>query len=169
MTTDSVPPASALSRRNFIGRTALSATAIAATPYAIRSVLAAEKLSPPIVVFSKVYQTLSLNFDEAAAVTAEAGLDGIDPPLRPGGEILPERATEDLPRYVEAMHKRKLQLPLLTTAIVSTSSPHTEDILRTAKNFGVQYYRLGFVDREGDSKKQVNEFKTQLKDIAAMN
>ena len=33
----------------------------------------------------------------------------------------------------------------------------------------MQYYRLGFVDREGDSKKQVNEFKAQLKDLAAMN
>jgi sugar phosphate isomerase/epimerase len=67
------------------------------------------------------------------------------------------------------MHKRKLQLPLITTAILSTSSPHTEEILRTAKKLGVQYYRLGFIDREGDAKKQVNEFKAKLKDLAAMN
>lgn len=167
--TDSASPTGVLSRRDFIGKTALNATALALSPYAVRSALAADKLSPPIVVFSKVYQTLSLNFDDAAAVTAEAGLDGVDPPLRPAGEILPERATEDLPRYVQAMHKRKLQLPLLTTAIVSTSSPHTEDILRTAKKLGVQFYRVGFVDREGDSKKQINEFKAQLKDLAAMN
>src|SRR5437773_10530540 len=124
MTSDSVSPIRALSRRNFIGRTALGATAIAASPYAVSSLRGADKLSPPIVVFSKVYQTLSLNFDDAAAVTAEARLDGVDPPLRPAGEILPERTTEDLPRYVQAMHKHKLQLPLLTTAIVSTSSPH---------------------------------------------
>jgi sugar phosphate isomerase/epimerase len=169
MKTDSVSSVRTLSRRNFIAKTALNAFALAVAPGAIRSALAADKLSPPIVVFSKVYQTLSLNFDDAAAVTAEAGLDGIDPPLRPGGEILPEHATEELPRYVEAMHKRKLQLPLLTTAIVSASSPHTEEILRTAKKVGVQYYRLGFIDREGDAKKQVNEFKAKLKDIAAMN
>jgi sugar phosphate isomerase/epimerase len=169
MNTDSVSPALTLSRRNFIGKTGAGVITAALSPYAIRSVVAAEKLSPPIVVFSKVYQTLSLSFDDAAAVTAEAGLDGIDPPLRPGGEILPERATEELPRYVEAMHKRKLQLPLVTTAIVSTSSPHTEEILRTAKKVGVQYYRLGFVDREGDANKQVSEFKAKLKDLAAMN
>jgi L-ribulose-5-phosphate 3-epimerase len=168
MNTNSASPARTLSRREFIAQTALGASALAlSTP--VPSALAAEKFTPPIVVFSKVYQTLSLNFDDAAAVTAEAGLDGIDPPLRPGGEILPERATEDLPRYVEAMHKRKLQLPLITTAIVSTSSPHTEDILRTAKKLGVQYYRVGFIDREGDVKKQVSEFKVQLKDLAAMN
>jgi sugar phosphate isomerase/epimerase len=169
MKTDSFSPARALSRRDFIRNTAVSATAVALLPCAVPSVLAAEELSPPIVVFSKVYQTLSLNFDDAAAVTVEAGLDGVDPPLRPGGEILPERATEDLPRYVEAMRKRNLQLPLLTTAIVSTSSPHTEDILRTAKKLGVQNYRVGFVDREGDAKKQVKEFKAQLKELAAMN
>jgi sugar phosphate isomerase/epimerase len=147
----------------------LGASVLSLSASPISSAIGAEKWSPPIVVFSKVYQKLSLNFDDAAAVTAEAGLDGIDPPLRPDGEIVPERATEDLPRYVEAMHKRKLQLPLLTTAIVSTSSPHTEDILRTAKKLGVQYYRVGFVQREGNAKKQVSEFKAQLKDLAAMN
>jgi sugar phosphate isomerase/epimerase len=169
MKTESVSPSKPLSRRQFISKTALGAAAVALSPDAIHSVRGAERWSPPIVIFSKVYQTLSLTFDDAAAVTAEAGLDGIDPPLRPGGEILPDRATEDLARYVEAMHKRKLQLPLLTTAIISTSSPHAEDILRTAKKLGVQYYRLGFVDRESDSKKQVNEFKAQLKELAAMN
>jgi L-ribulose-5-phosphate 3-epimerase len=169
MKTDSASPTSTLSRRDFMSKTVVGAAAVALSSSAIHSVRGAERWSPPIIVFSKVYQTLSLNFDDAAAVTAEAGLDGIDPPLRPGGEILPERATEDLPRYVEAMHKRKLQLPLLTTAIISTSSPHAEDILRTAKKLGVQYYRLGFVDRDGDAKGQIKEFKSQLKDLAAMN
>ena len=157
------------SRRQFVRKTTLAATTLAFSPWSVHSALAAGKLSPPIVVFSKVYQTLSLSFDEAAAITAEAGLDGVDAPLRPGGEILPERAAEDLPRYVEAMQKRKLQLPLLTTAIVSTSSPHTEDILRTAKKLRNQHYRLGFIQREGDARQQVNEFKAQLKDLAAMN
>jgi len=169
MKTDLVSSSRAMSRRDFVGKTAAGVAVAALSQKLAHSAPAAEELSPPIVVFSKVYQTLSLNFDDAAAVTAEAGLDGIDPPLRPGGEILPEHAKDELPRYVQAMHKRKLQLPLLTTAILSTSSPHAEDILRTAKRFGVQYYRLGFVDREGDAKKQVNEFKAKLKDIAAMN
>ena len=110
---------STVSRRQFVRKTTAAATALAFSPWSLRSAFAAEKFSPPIVVFSKVYQTLSLSFDEAAAVTAEAGLDGVDAPLRPGGEILPERATEELPRYVETMHERKLQLPLLTTAIIT--------------------------------------------------
>ena len=160
-----------LSRREFITASTLaaSATALCSTP--ALSSLAAEKLSPPIVVFSKVYQTLKLGFDAAAALTAEAGLDGIDCPVRPGGEILPERVTEDLPRYAEALRKRNLRLPLLTTAITSAASPHAEEIVRTAKKLGAQFYRLGFIERQPDAPagKQVREIKAQLKDLAALN
>jgi sugar phosphate isomerase/epimerase len=133
--------------------------------------LAAEYSPPPIVVFSKVYQTLHLDFEAAAAVTAEAGLNGVDCPLRPGGEILPERVSEDLPRYVEVLRRKNLHLPLLTTAIINVSSPHTEGILRLAKKLGIQFYRLGFIDQKKDVpvKKQLSEIKAQLKDLAALN
>ena len=160
-----------LSRREFIAKSALAAstTALCASP--TLSCLAAEKLHAPIVVFSKVYQTLKLDFDDAAALTAEAGLDGIDCPVRPGGEILPERASDDLPRYAEALRRRSLRMPLLTTAITSASSPRAEEIVRTAKKLDVQFYRLGFIDRQTDAPagKQVREIKAQLKDLAALN
>jgi sugar phosphate isomerase/epimerase len=160
-----------LSRREFIAR-ALAASSTAALGGASALPVLAEEKSPlPIVVFSKVYQTLKLNFDDAAAVTAEAGIDGIDCPVRPGGEILPEHVTGELPQYVAALRKRGLQLPLLTTGITSVSSPCAEDILRTAKKLGVQFYRLGFVIRATDASagKQVREIKAQLKDLAALN
>lgn len=160
-----------LSRREFIAR-ALAASSTAALGGASALPVLAEEKSPlPIVVFSKVYQTLKLNFDDAAAVTAEAGIDGIDCPVRPGGEILPEHVTGELPQYVAALRKRGLQLPLLTTGITSVSSPCAEDILRTAKKLGVQFYRLGFVIRATDTSagKQVREIKAQLKDLAALN
>jgi sugar phosphate isomerase/epimerase len=133
--------------------------------------LAAEKFSPPTAVFSKVYQTLKLNFEDAAAVTAEAGLEGIDPPVRPEGEVLPERVAEDLPRYAEALRKHNLRVLLLTTGITSTASPSAEVILRAAKKLGVQYYRLGFVERQKDVpvEKQVKEIRAGLKDLAALN
>src|SRR2546423_15191346 len=92
------------SRREFIMKTALfSATAVAGG--GMLSAVGAEKFAPPIALFSKVYQTLKLNFDDAAAVTAEAGLDGIDPPVRPDGEVLPERVEEDLPNDNDALRK----------------------------------------------------------------
>lgn len=162
---------SKLSRREFIGRTLAASASIPLCAGSALSGLAAETFSPPIVVFSKVYQTLKLNFDEAAALTAEAAIDGIDCPVRPGGEVLPEHVARQLPEYAAALRKRGLQLPLLTTAITGVSSPCAEDILRTAKKLGVQFYRLGFVIRETNASagKQVREIKAHLKDLAALN
>jgi sugar phosphate isomerase/epimerase len=159
----------ACSRREFIGRAALGAAAFAFGPELAAS--AAEKPGSPIVVFSKVYQTLELNYEDAAAVTAEAGLTGIDCPVRPGGEVLPERVTDELPRYVEALRRWNLQMPLLTTAITSVMSPQAEALLRTARKLGIQFYRLGFVDKQKDVpiEKQAGEIRPQLKDLAALN
>ena len=160
-----------LSRRDFIARAVATTSTVALGGGSALSALADEKSSPPIVVFSKVYQELKLGFDDAAAVTAEAGIEGIDCPVRPGGEVLPEGVTTDLPRYALALRKRGLQMPLLTTAITSVASPHTVEILRTAKNLGVEFYRLGFIIRESNASagRQVREFKAQLKDLAALN
>ncbi len=160
-----------LSRRDFITRT-LAASSVAAVCRG--NVLlggASATASLPIAVFSKVYQELHLDFDASAALTAEADLDGVDCTVRPGGEILPDQAARELPQYAAALKKRGLRLPLLTTAITSVSSPFAEDIVRTAKKLGVQYYRLGFANTQTDAPpgQQVREIRAQLKDVAALN
>jgi len=156
-----------LSRPDFLSSTIAASAAMSLG--GLGKLNAAEAFAPPIVVFSKVYQSLKLDFAAAAEVTAEAGLNGLDAPVRPGGEVLPERVVDDLPRYAEALQKRNLNLPLLTTAITSVSSPHAEELLRTAKKLGVQYYRVGFVERNGSPTKQIPEVKAQLKELAALN
>jgi sugar phosphate isomerase/epimerase len=160
-----------LSRREFMGRTLLASSAITFSGAKAIAANQPQKNSPPIVVFSKVYQELKLDFQEAASITAEAGLDGIDCPVRPGGEILPERADEDLPRHFEILRRNNLQLPLLTTAITSASSPRAESVLRLAQKLGVMFYRLGFIDRKKDMAQndQVREVQAQLKDLVALN
>ena len=64
------------------------AAALAAIGFGWRCI-GAEKSRPPLTVFSKVYQELKLSFEQAAALTADGGLDGIDCPVRGGGEIPP--------------------------------------------------------------------------------
>jgi sugar phosphate isomerase/epimerase len=164
-------PHHSLSRREFISHALVASSAATLCGSGIRSCLAAERVVPPIVVFSKVYQELKLNFDDAAVVTAEAELDGVDCPVRPGGEILPESAQEEMPKYVAALGKHSLKMPLLTTAITGKSSPHTEDILRTARKLGVQFYRTGFIQREQgvSAEQQCREVKVQLKGLATLN
>jgi sugar phosphate isomerase/epimerase len=78
---------------------------------------------------------------------------------------------EDLPRYAELLQKRGRKLSLLTTAILSVESPHTRDILKTAKQLGIRDYRLGFlrVPKGADVPKLVEQTRAQLKGLAALN
>ena len=155
-------------RRHFL-RTASAATAGAVFWKAqTLPCLSAETFSPPVAVFSKVYQELKLTFEQSAEVTAEAGLDGIDCTVRAGGEVLPERAAEDMARYAEALRKNKVRMLLLTTGITGVSSPYAETILRTAKNLGVSYYRLGYWSHQAriSSEALVRTIRAQLKDLA---
>src|SRR5882672_12072472 len=99
MNTSSLRFSHSLCRREFVAKSIMATSGAAIAPGVSFRASAAEKTSIPIVVFSKVYQTLKLTYEEAAALTTEAGLDGVDCPVRPAGEVLPERATEDLPRY----------------------------------------------------------------------
>lgn len=126
---------------------------------------------PPMAIFSKVYQELKLNFRDAAAVTAESDLDGIDCPVRPGGEIEPERAADELPKYAEALRQQGKGVLLLTTGIQNPKSAHAEPILRAAKRLGVKYYRLGSWNHPQGRKDAglVAEARRQLQELAALN
>lgn len=152
-----------MSRRMFLG----AAASAAAGTLLCHSALSAEDrdYKPPVVIFSKVYQSLKLDFDQTAQITAEVGIDGIDCPVRKGGQIEPERAVDELPRYVEILARHKLTLPMIATGIVNASSPNARDILTTARKAGVGFYRIGFVPPET----KVAEFKPQLSELAAMN
>ena len=133
--------------------------------------LAPECPLPPVAVFSKVYQELKLDFEQSADVTAEAGLEGIDCPVRPAGEILPEYAADRMPRYAEALRKRRVRMLLLTTAIQGVSSPHAGEILTTAKSLGIRYYRLGFWSHRPDvpPERLCAQIRSSLEELAAMN
>ncbi|OHE75799.1 MAG: hypothetical protein A2107_03225 [Verrucomicrobia bacterium GWF2_62_7] len=159
-----------LSRRDFLRHAAFASAAAAAWPRFASAAPSGGKFTPPIPVFSKLYQELKLDFEQAAELTAEAGLDGVDCPVRPKGEIEPERAADEMPRYAEALRKRKLDMLLITTGINSISTPHAETVLRTAKKLGIRYYRLGFsTNRQKGAATPLSEIKAQLRELAALN
>jgi len=157
-------PPSAVSRREFLAASAAAALWPGAAPGTRRA-------APPLAVFSKVYQELKLDFDGAAEITAEAGFEGIDCPVRPRGEIAPERAVDDMPRYADALRKRKVDMLLLATEITSVASPHAENILRTAKKLGIRHYRLGtrLIRGGRTSAAMIPEARAEIKELAALN
>lgn len=97
-----------------------------------------------INVFTK--HLAEFGYDDLAALCAEAGFDGLDLTVRPGGHVLPERVADDLPRAVEAARKAGIGIPMIVTALTNADSPQAEAIVRTAAAQGVTAYRTGWLD-----------------------
>jgi sugar phosphate isomerase/epimerase len=157
------------SRREFLVAGGMAAAGLALST---QPVPAASGTKAQIVVFSKIFQSLNLDYSQAAELTAEAGLNGVDCPLRPKGEIEPEKVNEDLPRYLEALKTRKLTMPMIASGITGPDSPHAEQVLRALSAHHITWYRLAPIRPDKDPeqrKKQVAETRARLKDLAAMN
>lgn len=156
-----------LSRRNFLVGAAAGAALAGIVPLPLPAQPAAAR-KRPLVVFSKAFQ--HLNFDDTADLVAEVGWDGIECPVRKGGQVLPERVEEDLPKMVEALKKRGKVLAIATTDVRGVT-PLNEKVLRTAAKLGIRLYRLSYwrYDLSRPIPDQLNEIKAQLKDLVAMN
>ena len=154
-------------RRQFLATTTLASSALA-----LKTVSWAgpgSKSRFKISGFTKELQSLS--FEETARAARQMGWDGIECPVRPEGQILPERVEEDLPRLVEALKKEELELPIIATSIHNPTEKYTETLLRTARRLGVRYYRMGWwnYDFNKSLQSQLDNIKVQLKDLAGLN
>jgi len=159
---------SSLSRRQFLKHTATLTAAATVLPAALSNA-AAEKGPWKFCAFEKPLQFLS--FDDLADLMAELGFAGVEATVRPGGHVLPERVEEDLPKFVEALKKRGLEITILTSGINSTDQPHTEKVLRTAAKLGIQRYRMLWwrYDEKKPIWPQVEALRPVLKDLVALN
>jgi sugar phosphate isomerase/epimerase len=129
--------------------------------------------SPPaknsVCVFTKPFN--SLTFDELADRIAELGFDGVEAPIRKGGHIEPADVPEELPKLVDALRKRNLELTVMTSDINDPDDPLTETVLQTASRLGVRRYRMKYFKYDFNKPilKQLDEWRPRLKDLAAMN
>ena len=151
------------SRRSFLQTLAGSAVI---TPF---SGFTAESSLWPVIGFTKPFQKAT--FDRTAEIVADVGWSGIELPLRAKGQIEPERVEEDLPKLVEVLKKRNLNVGLITTDIVGVDTPHAEKVLRTAKALGITRYRTGYYryDSKVSPHKQLADIKPKVRDLAALN
>ncbi len=158
---------SLLSRRQFLARGALAAGAIAAGaggPAAAADPGAAPRF--PLIVFTKPFQ--KMNAAQTAELVARVGWDGIECPVRAGGQIESERAPDELPRFVEALRKDKRDVHLVATDITSLTQRHAETVLRTVSRLGLKRIRLGFLTYRPDQSPadRLKEIAPALRDIA---
>ncbi len=157
------------SRRDFLWRMAGAGSGLALLG---QDGLLAQSAAPArfkIAVFSKIFQ--DLNFAESADLVARLGWDGIECPVRRGGHVLPERVEDDLPRFVEALRQRNLEIVSLATDIADASDPLTEKVLRTAARLGIKLYRLTFFhyDLGKPLPPQLAKIHAGFKDLLALN
>jgi sugar phosphate isomerase/epimerase len=122
-----------------------------------------------ICVFTKPFQ--SLTYDELARHIAELGFDGIEAPIRVGGHIEPARVPDELPKMVEALRKRDLEVTVMTSSINDPNDPLTEPVLRTAAKLGIRRYRMQYFkyDLSKPILGQLDEWRRQFLDLAALN
>lgn len=123
----------------------------------------------PIAIFEKVFE--GLDFGELADAVAETGADGIEATIRPGGHIEPERAADLVPKMAEALKKRGCSILIAATQIDSVDNPFAESLLRTLKDSGVDYYRMGYywLDVNRPGLPQLESAASKARELAALN
>ena len=162
-----------LSRRAFIEKSGLLATAIPFIPALPTSIKTHQKKTPSdnleIHIFSKHLQFLS--YEEMAEATAEMGFAGLDITVRPKGHVLPENVKKDLPKAVKAIKAAGLKTTTITTAVTGADETYTKDILQTAADLGINFYRSGWLHypEEVSIPKAMETFQQQIKALAELN
>lgn len=159
-----------IDRREFVSRAVL-ATSIGAIAGGVSSNAHAKTPAQNyrICAFEKFLQDLS--YDQLADTIAELGFVGIEATVRNKGHVLPERVEEDLPKLVEALKKRDLEITTMASDVLNPSQPLTEKVLNTAVSLGIKSYRMGFYryDLKQPILKQLEEIRPGLNELAAMN
>ena len=165
MHVDPVPP---LSRRQFIAASAFAAIG-ANTLLGEDAPTARTKSRFQPVGFIKPFQTLP--YDQIADIVGEVGWSGIECPVRKGGAIEPERAEDELPKLVETLRKRDIDVPVLATDVADATEPLTQNVLKTASKLGIRRYRLKhyYYDLNQPIAPQLKTFAAKLRDLAQLN
>jgi len=146
----------AKSRRGFLSAAARgTAGALVARAYAPENPPAEGRGAAPsgfrgtLCLFSK--HLPDLRATELGRAVAALGFGGVDLTVRPGGHVTPERAALELPPFLAAVREQGLEVPMITTGLLSAADSTARPMLETAGRHRVPffkpgYYRYAFVD-----------------------
>ncbi len=158
-----------LSRRKFLQVSSAAAWAAGALPLAMRS--AARPARGPyrgtFCFFSKAVPQFT--WQELAKSTKAAGFGGVDLTVRRGGLVAPERAAEDLPKAVEAIRAEGLEVPMITTGLLTADHPTAVPILSAAQKLKIPYLKPGYYHYKFiDVRKELEEASNQFKGLVEL-
>ncbi len=111
-----------------------------------------------------------LTVAEAVQAAKEAGFDGLDLTLRPGGHVKPEDAERGLAEAKRIADEAGLTIPMISTAVTDVDSPHAEAIFASAAHYGVRRIKLGYWPYEpfGTLAKQLDEARARVGRLAQL-
>jgi L-ribulose-5-phosphate 3-epimerase len=163
-------PENKYSRRKFLGTMALAGVAVPLSGDPVGNLIFSHAVSTrPIHIFSKPLQWLG--YDALAEVLLEAGAEGIDLSVRPGGHVLPENVESDLPKAVEAARRKGLKVDMIVTGITKAEEKFTESVIKVASSLGIKYYRFGYLNYPDsvDIMAALKNFKPDFQKLAELN
>ncbi|MEZ5367201.1 MAG: sugar phosphate isomerase/epimerase family protein [Bryobacterales bacterium] len=150
---------STMTRRAMLAAGAGAAMASAATGAAKR---------PTLCLFSKHLPWMG--YAEMAKTLKSMGFPGVDLTVRDKGHVLPENAARDLPKAHEALRAEGVELPMITTGLLSNDDPTARPTLYTAAKLGVPFFKLGYYRYRDISKLTATlaDVKPQVDSLAAL-
>ena len=156
------------SRREFINlASGACAGAVTLRMSASRARAAQGSYRGPFCLFSKPLP--EMDWRRLAQSAKRVGFDGIDLTVRPEGHVLPEKAAADLPRAVAAIRAEGLEVPMISTALVSADDPTARPILSTASKLRIPYFKAGYyLYKLEDVRRELAEAGEQFRGLAAL-
>src|SRR5947209_16116582 len=86
--------------------------------------------TPAVCLYSQLL--IKVEYEAVGMVLRDLGFDGADLAVVPGSHIPPEKAGADLMRGIEAISGVGLEVPIISTSVVSGNDPYGRQILSIA-------------------------------------
>jgi sugar phosphate isomerase/epimerase len=100
------------------------------------------RTSPAVCLYSQ--HLIKVEYEAVGMVLRDLGFDGCDLAVVPGSHVPPEQANSDLMRAIEAVSGVGLDVPIISTAVVSANDPYGRQILGIAGFMGIGLFRPGY-------------------------
>jgi L-ribulose-5-phosphate 3-epimerase len=131
-------------RRKFIKSTLTTASGMAVVAPFLNAASFPANKKRPVCVFTKCLQFL--DYEPLGETLSEAGFDGADLSVRDRGHVSPDNVKKDLPKMIKALRKSGIEAPMMVTDIKDSDYPFLEDVLGTASENGVRFYRMAYLN-----------------------
>jgi L-ribulose-5-phosphate 3-epimerase len=161
-----------LDRRGFLAHTlAAGALALGSGPVAAGQAPGAPRRPLKIDIYGR-HLLWATTPEAVAAAARDAGYDGVDLNVRPGGQghVTPERVKQDLPAFVAGVRAHGIEVSSITPPIADADSPFAEDILATAAGLGIRHYWWGTYRYQAGTpiQAQLDALKPRIAKLAAL-